>query len=544
MQLEIDPKACQILAEALEAARLQEAELRQSRERKLWRELDLAASYTALLAGLSKEELAAVRRNCAWHGRRGPKKTALVADLVFVLVERAAQLFAVFDKNQYQLVKSIVANGGFCSRFDLQLEQVEYFRRRGLLFSGSHDGKRILMIPPELAALFVENDSDAYRRLVQRNTAWIALSQGLLYYYGTVSFARLARWLAELTAGPAAEPLELVAVLTGAAEYYRVMRRTDFGMAHQRVLDWRRVQAAQEAHPELAFYAPDRDALSRAGAPGFHEPSLPFLRLVKFLAAQLQEAEEIAAKTVSDWEYAIKNGMAFEVLFALVRQRLALPDPQASRECGNLLRDLYQGTRQWFLKGHTPGEPAAPARDDGQPVSAATEERPRRREAPRLSLAKPEALRLEFGPDRSEESGVAASLPGNYLFKVALAGSVWRKIKLSANHTLHDLHQAIQGAYGFADDHLYAFFMDGKPYSQQRINSPGSERGPYADRALIGQLGLSLGGQFLYLFDFGDEWRFRISLEEIYETEEPLAGPELVAGKGRAPEQYPDYSAD
>lgn len=50
-----------------------------------------------------------------------------------------------------------------------------------------------------------------------------------------------------------------------------------------------------------------------------------------------------------------------------------------------------------------------------------------------------------------------------YVVKVLLRRGVWRRIQLSSRHTLHELHQVILEAYDFGDDHLYAFFINGKP---------------------------------------------------------------------------------
>lgn len=67
---------------------------------------------------------------------------------------------------------------------------------------------------------------------------------------------------------------------------------------------------------------------------------------------------------------------------------------------------------------------------------------------------------------------------GTYVFKVSLAKDLWRRIEISAEHTLLDLHRTIQKAYNFDDDHLYSFFMDGRAWSYERFVSPYEEEGP------------------------------------------------------------------
>ena len=131
-------------------------------------------------------------------------------------------------------------------------------------------------------------------------------------------------------------------------------------------------------------------------------------------------------------------------------------------------------------------------------------------------------------------------IQGNFVFKVSL-GKVLRNIAISSEDTLHDLHLAIQDAFNFDNDHLYAFYMDNRRFSDYRFEHPYSDDGPWADDAIIGDIDLVVNQQFLYLFDFGDEWHFQVSLTEI-QTEKPLLPrPEILQQKGKAPEQYGDY---
>jgi hypothetical protein len=129
---------------------------------------------------------------------------------------------------------------------------------------------------------------------------------------------------------------------------------------------------------------------------------------------------------------------------------------------------------------------------------------------------------------------------GNFVFKVSL-GKVWRTIALSSEDTLHDLHRAIQRAFKFDEDHLYAFFMDNRRWSDYSFEHPYSEDAPSADEVLIGDLDLIVNQSILYLFDFGDEWTFDVRLVEIRTDEPLLPTPKIVERKGRSPEQYPRY---
>ncbi|MBC2579186.1 IS1096 element passenger TnpR family protein [Clostridium sp. DJ247] len=127
-----------------------------------------------------------------------------------------------------------------------------------------------------------------------------------------------------------------------------------------------------------------------------------------------------------------------------------------------------------------------------------------------------------------------------YIFKVYIDKDIWAKIQLNGMHTLHDLHNYIQDAFEFDNDHMYSFFMDGRAWSNNKFTYPYDEEGPHADEVKIGELDLNEKQSFLYLFDYGDEWRFRVDVYSIEEMEIKLLNPQITESKGEPPEQYPD----
>ncbi|MFD0714531.1 plasmid pRiA4b ORF-3 family protein [Paenibacillus sp. GCM10027626] len=133
----------------------------------------------------------------------------------------------------------------------------------------------------------------------------------------------------------------------------------------------------------------------------------------------------------------------------------------------------------------------------------------------------------------------SAFFDGTYVLKIALRPNCWRSIQLSSHFTLYDLHMAIQEAFEFDDDHLYAFFMDGKTWSSKyAFYSPDAGDTPVVTDVRLGELNLSAGQSFLYLFDFGDEWEFTVTVEELLTTDTRKAKPRTIEEKGKSPAQY------
>lgn len=58
------------------------------------------------------------------------------------------------------------------------------------------------------------------------------------------------------------------------------------------------------------------------------------------------------------------------------------------------------------------------------------------------------------------------------------------------------------------------------------------------DEAKLGDLNLNIGQSFLYLFDYGAEWTFEITVVERSDMDTRDVIPKVVSYKGEAQEQY------
>jgi|GEM_PF-1698276 len=119
---------------------------------------------------------------------------------------------------------------------------------------------------------------------------------------------------------------------------------------------------------------------------------------------------------------------------------------------------------------------------------------------------------------------------------------VSRTIALPVSGTLDDLHHQIQGAFGFDNDHLYGFYLNlrdpyqGKQYFDPRT-SPGWADGYPSDATTIASLNLYEGQRLLYVFDFGDNWQFLVTVFRHLPNEKN-AKARVVEKVGKAPKQY------
>ncbi|MCL1950655.1 MAG: plasmid pRiA4b ORF-3 family protein [Turicibacter sp.] len=124
----------------------------------------------------------------------------------------------------------------------------------------------------------------------------------------------------------------------------------------------------------------------------------------------------------------------------------------------------------------------------------------------------------------------------SFILTVSPFPGCYRHIQIDEKNTLHDLHDAIMDAFDFDDDHLHIFFMDNKPWSYHnqyicpRVDDLDSAKA-FTNEVKLSQFHLEKGDKFLYIFDFGDEWRFQIKVLREVEEETKLAYVKKSVGK-------------
>ena len=129
-----------------------------------------------------------------------------------------------------------------------------------------------------------------------------------------------------------------------------------------------------------------------------------------------------------------------------------------------------------------------------------------------------------------------------YVFNAELVGfeGVRRTVTVRDDLTLVDLHYALQSAFGWDDEHLYSFWLNGSfwgaedahymhPYHAVSLDPAGKSACVQLD-----ELGLEEGQQIAYVFDFAREWRVALQLREIA-TARSRVGARCIESVGEAP---------
>lgn len=122
-----------------------------------------------------------------------------------------------------------------------------------------------------------------------------------------------------------------------------------------------------------------------------------------------------------------------------------------------------------------------------------------------------------------------------------------RVIEMKSDSSLLDLHDAIQDAVGFDQDHFFEFFAGRRPRNRkvEYAATFDSEAAldTYADISLEQIFPLPGKCRLFYHFDFGDDWYFSItkSRKKAFEAMPGVEYPRVTEKLGPDPEQYPDW---
>jgi hypothetical protein len=146
------------------------------------------------------------------------------------------------------------------------------------------------------------------------------------------------------------------------------------------------------------------------------------------------------------------------------------------------------------------------------------------------------ALEETAGQDAEDEYRQSQRAPAKvaYQLKITLEGSkppIWRRV-LVADCTLGVLHDIVQTAMGWENEHLHQF-----EFGKESFGDPEHDLDTDYDetRVLLSELVANGCQKLRYWYDFGDDWWHTIQIEETLEPQPTDKFPLCVKGVGACP---------
>jgi hypothetical protein len=148
----------------------------------------------------------------------------------------------------------------------------------------------------------------------------------------------------------------------------------------------------------------------------------------------------------------------------------------------------------------------------------------------------------------------AVTEAGTHIVRVALQGepSVYREIEIESRKTLSDLAEAIVHAFGFEFDHAFGFYskltgqdvMRSQPKYELFADMGEKTEARSVRRTRITDAFPGVGQAMLFMFDYGDDWRFVVKVIGLGQKAAKTRYPKVLKKVGEAPEQYGSWDDD
>jgi hypothetical protein len=119
-----------------------------------------------------------------------------------------------------------------------------------------------------------------------------------------------------------------------------------------------------------------------------------------------------------------------------------------------------------------------------------------------------------------------------FTMKIELEGiepPIWRRIQITSSQSLWSLHNVIQVAMGWTGGHMHEFIIKKVRYGQtddeaddeaDEINEFYGVEIKEESEVILSEV-MQTRSRFLYVYDFGDDWRHVIKVEKSEEVHEP-----------------------
>lgn len=367
----MDKKTMNTLLGALERMKEDSIKSVMKREEQGWKPVSLPNTLFEALSSLTKYELDCIRKNYNIKGISSLKKNELATELARQIPLLYKNIISNLDKECYELVQKIVKQLGHLKKFSLSYAKIDVLKDYSILFPGYYQGEKVLFMPLELVNAFLEIDSLTLQKEVQRNTTWINLTQGLLYYYGIMDSSNLIEKIEVLTK-ETISVMHFFNVIAFAADYYGQVSLNYSGLKDRRVFDHGKLIEEHKVRANLDYYPFTKAQLLAAGQPSYVEKNNELKDLLGFLKYHYEmkneDLDEIALQLVTMINKDAQPAMAIQYL----QNWIEIPSMDFLQELTSKVMNLYNNTRLWVLKGHTSREVAQIEQKHLQPLTKTT----------------------------------------------------------------------------------------------------------------------------------------------------------------------------
>ena len=111
---------------------------------------------------------------------------------------------------------------------------------------------------------------------------------------------------------------------------------------------------------------------------------------------------------------------------------------------------------------------------------------------------------------------------------------IWRRVLVPGLFNLKQFHEILQMAMGWDNKHMYNFEINGEEYGEHEAEFEGDKEVKKAWHYPLSDIA-SKSNQFIYNYDYGDDWRHEVHIEKDLKWDENYNYPVCVGGENACP---------
>lgn len=325
--------------------------------KKMWTPMKKDSSLEYNLSRLTKKELLNIADNLNIKKVSSLKKKDLKNRILDLYNEKMSLYIETMDVTRFQLIvdwaqKKIV---DIQKPYDFNLEDIIFFRSKGLVFTGKIDDTDAIIIPDETVSIILNKNTKEFKEQLLKNQEIIRLFWGMCHYYGVISlndFTRLSKRYIDYDI----TNMDLVTLIKEASLYYKEFNFNGELGINIIVDDWEYIYQEQCKREDLNFYTFTKEDLLEVAIENYDENSAAFKKFHKYLTNNFNVDEDEIEQLMFEIEVAIKNDENFGEVFQAFLYVFNFNDMDEANDMLSELNKFANNTRQWVIKGYTPTE--------------------------------------------------------------------------------------------------------------------------------------------------------------------------------------------
>ena len=151
---------------------------------KIWKDYEKDDSLEYHLNRMTKEELIKIGNNYGVRGLTSLKKADLEIRVKEIILNKYGYILDLLDEDAYVYLKDVIDKDGNKEYKGSDLINANYFRDRGIMFTGVNKGKLYVIMPKEILNILKDKLNEELEKSSKINSEVIDLTAGLIYFYG------------------------------------------------------------------------------------------------------------------------------------------------------------------------------------------------------------------------------------------------------------------------------------------------------------------------------------------------------------------------